>query len=109
MFNALGELNRAGELKTVPLTLSKASSKVLLANVASDGTLTFQAKQGSKQASFKYQDLTTTDHAFLACLVARFRPTNPEAQVYAGIFMERTGDTEAADTYYAKADPELVG
>lgn len=109
LLNALGELNRAGELKTVPLTLSKASSKVLLANVASDGTLTFQAKQGSKQASFKYQDLTTTDHAFLACLVARFRPTNPEAQVYAGIFMERTGDTEAADTYYAKADPELVG
>ena len=48
------------------------------------------------------------DHAFLACLVARFQPANPEAQVYAGIFMERTGDTESADTYYAKASPELL-
>jgi hypothetical protein len=108
LLNSLGELNRAGELKAVPLTLSKASSKVLLAEVASDGTLTFQAKQGSKQASFKYEDLTVKDHAFLACLVARFQPANPEAQVYAGIFMERTGDTESADTYYAKASPELL-
>jgi len=107
LLNALGELSHAKELKQLPMSLSKASSKAWLAKVESDGKLTFQAMQGDKQASFAFADLTTEDLALLSRLVARHRPADNEAQAMAGIYMELTGDTGLADEFYEKAGPEF--
>ena len=100
---ALAELSHAGQLKPVPVELSKARSAVRLARVGSDGSLIFQALRGEKQASFPFEALTAKDHAGLARLVAKLRPDDPEAQAMAGIYLELTGDTGAADAYYERA------
>ncbi|NNC89632.1 MAG: hypothetical protein HKN82_14350 [Akkermansiaceae bacterium] len=107
LLQALAELSHAGELEPAPLELSRARAKVRLARVESDGKLTFQATVGDKQASFDFADLNTEDRARLAQLVARHRPSDPEAQASAGMFMELTGDTRGADEYFEKAGPAL--
>ena len=107
LITALGELSHAEELKPLPIHISKARSKVWLAGVGNDSKLTFQAMQGEKQASFEFSDLTTTDHAMLSRLVAEHRPSDKEAQAMAGIYLEITGDTVAADKFYEKAGPEM--
>lgn len=107
LLTALGELSQEGALKQVPMQLSKASGKVWLAKVESNGELTFQAMPGEKRASFPFAELSRKDHALLSRLVARYRPTDEEAQATAGIYMEVTGDTGTADQYYGKAGPEF--
>jgi hypothetical protein len=107
ILTALAELSHASELKPLPMALSKAHSPVWLARVGSDRKLTFQAMTSDKQASFEFSDLTATDHALLARLVARHRPDNPEAQATAGIYVELTGDTVTADEYFEKAGTEV--
>jgi hypothetical protein len=104
---ALAELSYEKQLKPIPMSISKARSKVWLAKVESDAKLTFQAMQSDKQASFGFADLTVGDHALLSRLVARYRPSDKEAQATAGIYMELVGDTEVADKYYQKAGPEI--
>ena len=104
---ALAELSSAKQLKAIPMTISKARSKVWLAKIESDSKLTFQAMQGSKQASFGLEDLTRSDHVLLSRLVARYRPDDQQAQATAGIYMEVSGDTVVADEYYKKAGPEM--
>lgn len=107
LLTALGELSHAGELQPLPVTLSKARTKVRLAKVETDGKLTFQAMTGDKQASFPFDELSLDDHAVLALLVARHRPSDEEAQASAAMFMERAGNTRVADEYYEKISEEL--
>ena len=103
----LGELSHSGELKPLPMTLSKARSKVRLSKIESDGSLTFSALIGDNKASFRLEELTPADHALLACLVARHRPASEEAQAQAGMLMEQAGNTQVADEYYQKVGEEL--
>ena len=103
LVTALAELGHAGQLQPLPMSLSKASAKVSLLKVESDGRLTFQDHQGDKQASFALSDLSAADHALLSRLVARLKPDDAEAQARAGIYLELSGDTRLADEYYKKA------
>ncbi|MDB2429728.1 hypothetical protein N9W62_06065 [Akkermansiaceae bacterium] len=41
--------------------------------------------------------------------MARYRPTDKEAQATGGIYMEVTGETGTADQYYGKEGPEFQG
>lgn len=107
LFTALIDLSKAGELKPLPMELSKARAKVWLAKVEEGGRLTFQALEGEKQAEFAYADLTDEDRTMLARLVARYRPDDREAQATAGIYSELIGDTRTADGYYEKAGSEI--
>jgi len=106
---ALAELNHSGQLSPLPMGLSKATTKVWLAAVEKDSRLTFRAMQGESKATFSFAELTAADHALLACLVARLRLTDSEAQVMAGIYSELTGDTTLADIYYAKSGEGFAG
>lgn len=101
----LAELSHAGGLKPLPMSLSKAQSKVWLAKVGSDSKLVFQAIEGEQQASFALADLTTADHALLARLAARLRPADSEVHAAAGIYLELSGDPAVAAEYYQKAGP----
>ena len=103
----LAELSRADGLKSMPVNLSKATTKVWLAKIESDARLTFQAAGGERQASFAFSDLTAADHTLLALLVARLRPDDAEAQATAGIYLELSGDTRTANGYYQKAGPDF--
>lgn len=107
LLTALAELNHANELKPLPMGLSKARSPVWLASVGNDRKLIFQAMKSDKQASFDWADLNQSDHALLARLVARARPTDKEAQATAGIYVELTGDTDTADNYFENAGTEV--
>jgi hypothetical protein len=107
LFTALIDLSAAGELKPLPMDLSKATTKVWLAKVEAGGRLTFQALQGDKQAIFTYAEMTAEDRALLARLVARYRPEDQEAQATAGNFTELIGDTKNADSYYNDASDEI--
>ena len=73
----------------------------------SDATLVFESTKDRKEKITLYKDLALADQALLSRLVARLRPTDKEAQAYAGVFMERTGDTKVADQYYQKAGTQL--
>ena len=100
-------LSQANELEPLPMNLSKARSKISLAKAESDGKLTFRALVGDKQASFDLADLTAPDRALLARLVARYRPSDRQAQASAGLYMEFIGNTKVADEYYKKVGAEL--
>ena len=107
LLKALAELSHAKELKPHPISVSKARSKVWLAEVEGATQLTFQAMVGEKQASFDFADLTDKDRATLAQLVAKYRPDNKEALASAGVYSEVSGDTKTADAYYAKAGSDV--
>lgn len=107
LITALAELSHQGQLKPLPMDLSKAAAKVQFFAVEQDAKLTFKALRGESKASFAFTDLTRADHTILARLVAEHRPTEPEAQALAGVYLELTGDTPTADKYYEKAGPEF--
>ena len=107
LLNALGELSLNGDLKALPMTITKVETKVLLTKVESDTTLIFESTTDKKQTSILYKELALEDQALLSRLVARIRPNDKEAQAYAGVFMERTGDTKTADQYFQKSGTEL--
>lgn len=107
LLSSLAALGQTGELKPLPMSLSKASAKVWLAKVESDGKLTFQATTGDQQASFALSELNAADHALLARLIAKLRPDNAEAHATAGLYLELSGDTQVADEYYQKAGTEF--
>lgn len=103
LITALAELGQAGELKPLPMSLSKAETKVHLLKVGSDARLTFQNHDGGRQTSYALGELSAADHALLARLVARLKPDDAESQARAGIYLELGGDTRLADEYYKKA------
>ncbi len=107
LLNALGELSLNGDLKALPMTITKVETKVLLTKVESDTTLIFESTTNKKQTSILYKELALEDQALLSRLVARIRPASKDAQAYAGVFMERTGDTKTADQYFQKSGTEL--
>ena len=108
LLNALGELSNSGEIKPVPMDLSKATTNVWFAGMDSDAKLTFKAMRGDSAAAFAYNDLTKMDQAMLAALAAKFKSDDQQSQAMAGIFMEAAGDTSMADQYYKKAGDELA-
>jgi hypothetical protein len=107
LVTALGELAQAGELKPLPMSLSKAEVKVSLLKVESDARLTFQDYGGGKQSSYALNELSAADHALLSRLVARLKPDDAESQARAGIYLELSGDTTLADDYYKKAGAQF--
>jgi hypothetical protein len=107
LITALAELGQAGELKPLPMSLSKASEKVSLVKVGSDARLTFQDLQGGKQSSFALNELSAADHVLLSRLVAHLKPDDAESQARAGIYLELSGDTRTADEYYKKAGTQF--
>lgn len=107
LLNALGELSLNGDLKALPMTITEIDAKVLLTKVESDTTLIFESTVTKKKTAILYRELTLADQALLSRLVARIRPTSKEAQAYAGVFMERTGDTKTADQYFQKSGTDL--
>ncbi len=107
LLTVLAELNHGGELKPLPIALSKAQAKVWLAKVDKDQKLVFQSMTGDQQASFVLSELTTADHALLARLAAKLRPTEIESQARAGIYLELSGETASADEFYGKAGPDI--
>jgi hypothetical protein len=100
---ALAELSQAGQLQPLPMSLSKARAKVSLVKVGSDARLTFQEQDGGAPSSFALAELDAADHVMLARLVAHLKPDDAESQARAGIYLELSGDTRAADEYYRKA------
>jgi hypothetical protein len=107
MLDALGVLSQSRKLERLPMGLSKAASKVWLANIETDGKLTFAALQGSSRSSFEFGALTAEDHALLSRLAARLNPTSKEAMLVAGVYLELSGQTDVADDYYRQAGSEL--
>lgn len=107
LVTALAELDQSGQLKPLPMSLSKSAAKVRLTGVGSDGKLVFAAADGGKQESFVLADLSEEDHALLARLVARLRPADQEAHARAGLYLEHAGDAELAREYYRKAGTEF--
>jgi len=107
LLTALAELDHAGELAPMPIELSKAKGKVLFAGVAEDGKLLFRATAGESKATFGFGEMVAKDHALLAQLVAHHRASDAEAQAMAGLYLELSGDTAAADSYYGKAGEEF--
>jgi hypothetical protein len=107
LITALAELSHSGQLKPLPMTLSKSASKVRLTGVGSAGKLAFVAVEGGKQESFVLADLGESDHALLARLVARLRPADQEAHARAGLYLEHSGETALAKEYYRRAGPEF--
>lgn len=107
LLNALGELSLNGDLKELPMSISKIEGRVFLTKVRSDATLVFESTKDRKEKIIPYKGLALADQALLSRLVAGLRPTDKEAQAYAGVFMERTGDTKVADQYYQKAGTQL--
>jgi len=103
----LADMTFAGELKPLPMDLSKARTKVVFAGVDPDWKLRFQAPQGGQSASFDFNELDRADITMLARLVANLRSGDPEAQAMAGLYMELSGDTAIADHYYARAGEEF--
>jgi hypothetical protein len=99
----LAELSQAGQLQPLPMSLSKARAKVSLVKVGSDARLTFQGQDGGAPSSFALAELDAADHVMLARLVAHLKPDDAESQARAGIYLELSGDTRAADEYYQKA------
>jgi hypothetical protein len=107
LLTALTELSHQKQLKPLPMNLSKASAKVQFSGVEKDSKLTFKALKGESKASFAFTDLSLADHTILARLVAEHRPSEPEAQVLAGVYLELSEDTTNADRYYEKAGAEF--
>lgn len=107
LLGMLAELSAARELKPLPMSISKARSRIWLAQVGSGAKLVFQAMEGSSQASFGFGELTAEDRAMLARLVAALRPHDADAQGAAGIYMEVIGQTDVADEYFRKAGPDF--
>lgn len=107
LLNALGELSLNGDLKALPMDVSKIEGKVYLTKVESDTTLRFESTTDGAEKAMLYRELALEDQALLSRLVARLRPTDLEAQAYAGVFMERVGDTKVADQYFQKSGTEL--
>jgi len=105
---ALGELGNSDQLKPMAMDLSKATTKIWFAGVQSDSKLTFKALEGDSKASFTFDELSAKDHTLLARLLAQLKPSDPEAQATAGIYLEISGDTATADLYYAKAGEGLT-
>lgn len=105
---SLGELGNSGELKPLAMDLSKAKTKIWFAGVGSDSKLTFRALVGDSKATFSFDELTAVDHTLLARLLAQYKPSDPEAQATAGIYLEISGDTATADLYYEKAGKEFT-
>jgi hypothetical protein len=103
----LADLSNASELKPLPISISKARSRIWLARIEGDAKLVFQAVEGTSQASFRFAELTADDRAMLARLVAALRPGDAEAQGAAGIYQEAIGRTDVADEYYGKAGPDF--
>lgn len=103
---SLATLSQSGQLQPLPMTLSKATSRVKLVAADPAGNLTFQALVGDNRAQFAFADLTTTDHTLLARIVARLQPRNLEAQARAGLYLEEQGQPEIARHYYDKAGTE---
>jgi hypothetical protein len=107
LITALAELSHQGQLKPLPIELSKAAAKVQFTGVEKDGKLTFKALKSESKASFAFSDLTLADHTILARLVAELRPTEAEAQSLAGVYLELSKDTPTADRYYEKAGADF--
>lgn len=104
--NTLVKMSEGGELKPVPVILSKTRAKIWLAKAGSDGTLTFQLIDGDQTAEFKMEELTTGDRVSLSVLVATLLATSKDAQAMAGVYMEAIGRVTDADSYYEKAGKE---
>ncbi len=107
LLNSLGELSQNGKIKPLSMNLTKGDGKFRLLEVKSDRSLVFEKVDGSGTETFGYANLALEDQALMARLVARLKPKSSEAQAYAGIFMERLGDTKIADGYYRKSSPKL--
>ena len=107
LLNALGELSLNGDLKALPMDISKIEDRVYLTKVESDTTLRFESITDRTKSEILYRELALEDQALLSRLVARLRPADQEAQAYAGVFMERVGETKVADQYFQKSGTEL--
>ncbi len=105
---ALRELSHAKQLSQLPITLSKARTKVWLEEVDTDLRFHFRAVEGDARATFGWDELNASDHAMLAAVAARFRKDNSESQALAGVYMEAIGDVGMADLYYRKAGPDFA-
>jgi hypothetical protein len=106
--STLVEMSGKGELKAIPLTISKTRSQVWLAQAGSTGVFTFQLMRGEKQASFKFEELKPSDHIVLSRLIAALRPKNVEAQAIAGLYIESSGNKRLAAGYLKRATQEAI-
>mgnify|MGYP005844263451 CR=1 FL=1 len=107
LLNNLGELHLNEDLKELPMSISKLEGKVYLTKVNSDASLVFEGTKDGAKSTIAYRDLALEDQALLSRLVARLRSRDEEAQAYAGVFMERLGETKVADVYYQKLGIKL--
>lgn len=82
-----------------------ASVRVSWERTIEAGERAFQAPGSDHQASFAFSELSSADHVKLSILAASLRPDDVETQATAGIYLELSGDTPAADGYYQKAGP----
>lgn len=103
LHRALAELSHAQQLKPWPMKLSIAEEKVSLAKIESNGKLLFTHADGTTTSTHEFSALDGNDHALLARLVASQRPASKEAQAMAAVFLEVSGQRDAAESYYRSA------
>jgi hypothetical protein len=103
LLKALVTLSDDGSLEPIPLRISKSQSTIWLSKAMRDGTLTFQILAGTRTAEFELQALSPGDHATLAVLMATLKPSSSDVAAMAGVYMERVGRVDDADTYFESA------
>ncbi len=108
LLQALAALGVSGELTPQPVSLSKASTPVMLEKIESDGSLVFRALNAEKRGTFAFKDLTPGDRAELSVLLAKLKPADTEAQAMAGIYLELVGKTTDADGHFEKAGEDFA-
>jgi hypothetical protein len=106
LLRTLVKLHESAGLKPVPLRLSKSPRSVWLAEVESDGTLSFEVVEGTGRAASSISDLPARDQVTLAVLVAQLKSDSTDAQAMAGVFLEAVGNVKSADEYFEKAGPK---
>jgi hypothetical protein len=104
----LVDMSDQGELKPVALKISKTRAKIWLAKADSAGALSFQIMNGTKQASFNFEELQPADHIMLSRLIAALRPKDAAAQAIAGLYIDSSGNKRLATSYFKKTNQEAV-
>ena len=106
--STLIEMSEKGELKPIQVNISKTRAKIWLAKADSQGVLTFQLMKGEKQASFKFNDLKSSDHIVFSRLIAALRADDQEAQALAGLYIASAGNKRLAASYLKKSTQQAI-
>ena len=106
LLRTIANVSEKQEMKPVPLSLSVSISRVWVASVKPDGTVTLQNMGADDRKDYRWEDFTDRDRATFAKLLAAYETESSDAQAMAGVYLEITGQKSVADSYYARSDED---